>query len=91
MKSFARIVALAVIIVLGAFPAAIATTKPPVEEQPHMQQALDALRQARRHLEAALPDKGGNRTAAIKACDEAIRRTEAGIKYGDERHDHDHN
>jgi hypothetical protein len=51
-----------------------------------MQQALDALRQARRHLEQAIPDKGGNRTAAIKACDEAIRRAEAAIKYANDHH-----
>jgi hypothetical protein len=85
MKSFSRIALLAIISGLCTLPAAIATTRPPVEGQPHMQQALDALRQARRHLEQAIPDKGGNRTAAIKACDEAIRRAEAAIKYADDR------
>lgn len=74
---------LAIVIILGVFsiPAAMATP-PAAEDQPHMQQALEALKQARHHLEAALPDKDGHRSAAIKACDEAIHQTEAGIKYG---------
>jgi hypothetical protein len=78
-----------VVILAGA-----AATKPPVaplEGQSHMQQALEALRQARRHLDAALPDKGGHRTAAIKACDQAIKQAELGAaSAGHDGHDHDH-
>jgi hypothetical protein len=80
MRVIGRTLALAVILGLFSIPAAMATP-PVVEDQPHMQEALDALRQARHHLEAALPDKDGHRSAAIKACDEAIKQTEAGIKY----------
>jgi hypothetical protein len=67
-------------------PAAVATTAPAtaataVEIQPHMREALEALRAAKRHLEEAEPDKGGHRVAAIKAVDNAIRHTEQGIGY----------
>lgn len=82
MKAFGKILALAAILGLFSFPAAMAT--PPTEDQPHMKEALEALKQARHHLEAALPDKGGHRTAAIKACDEAIHHTEEGIAYVDD-------
>ena len=82
MKAFGKILALAVILGLFSIPAAMAT--PPVEDQPHMKEALEALKQARHHLEAALPDKGGHRSAAIKACDEAIHHTEEGIEYANQ-------
>ena len=50
--------------------------------QPHMQNALDNLLRARAELEAALPDKGGHRVAAIDHVDRAIQETRAGIRYG---------
>jgi len=65
----------------AAAAAPAATTAPAVEIQPHMREALEALRAARRHLEEAEPDKGGHRVAAIKAVDNAIRHTEQGIGY----------
>ena len=80
MKVVAKTLALLFILGLFSLPAAMATGPAP-EDQPHMQQALDALRQARHHLEAAIPDKGGHRSAALKACDEAIKHTEEGIQY----------
>ena len=92
MKAICKMLALAIIMALFNVPAAVATTAAAVEDQPHMQQPLDALRQARHHLEAAIPDKGGHRSAAIKACDEAIKHAEEGIKYANEHHEqaHDH-
>jgi hypothetical protein len=95
MKSLSRVFALAIISGLVAIPAGVAATKPPVEDQPHMQQALEALRQARHHLEEAVPDKGGHRAAAIRACDQAIKQAEMGVKFADHHdhdgdHDHDH-
>lgn len=83
MNALSRLFAIVVILGLFTIPAALATT-PPVEDQPHMQEALDALKQARHHLEQAIPDKGGHRTAAIKACDEAIKHAEESIKYSSE-------
>jgi hypothetical protein len=82
MKAFGKMLALAVILGLFSIPAAMAT--PPVEDQPHMKEALESLKQARHHLDAAVPDKGGHRAAAIKACDEAIHHTEEGIAYGND-------
>lgn len=92
MKAISRFLAAAVIVGLFSLPAAVATTPVAVEDQPHMQEALEALRQARHHLEQAVPDKGGHRAAAIKACDEAIKHAEEGVKYADEHHEggHDH-
>jgi hypothetical protein len=84
MKAFGKMLALAAILGLFSIPAAMAT--PPVEDQPHMQQALESLRQARHHLDAALADKGGHRAAAIKACDDAIHHTEEGIAYANAHH-----
>ena len=84
MKTIIRLAFVAIILSLIGLPHVVAT--PTVEDQPRMQEALDLLRQARHKLEQALPDKGGHRTAAIKACDEAIKQTDEGIKYGSEDH-----
>jgi hypothetical protein len=88
MKTAIKILLLAVLTGLLAAPATVATTAPVVDDPPHMQQALDALRQAERHLQAAIPDKGGHRSAAIKACQDAIKDTEEGIKYQSDHPDH---
>jgi hypothetical protein len=47
--------------------------------QPNMQAALAALRNARRSLIDATPDKGGHRANAIKLTDQAIAETQAGM------------
>ena len=88
MKTISRILARAVLMALVAVPATLATATPAVEDQSHMQQALDALKQAERHLQQAIPDKGGHRSDAIKACQEAIKDTEEGIKYLSDHPDH---
>ena len=54
-------------------------------DQPHMDAALEALRTARRELDAASPDKGGHRTKAIKLVNSAIAEVEAGRRF-DRRH-----
>jgi hypothetical protein len=43
------------------------------------------LRTAKRELEAATPDKGGHRNAAIRAINNAIVQVERGIAF-DRRH-----
>ena len=53
-------------------------------DQPHMQAALDHLRAAKVELEAAEPDKGGHRVAALKAVNNAITQVERGIGYARE-------
>ena len=50
-------------------------------DQPHMHNALDALKQARAELGMSLADNGGHRVAAIEATERAIRETRAGIDY----------
>ena len=88
MKTISKILLPAVLMGLLTVPATVATTTPAVEDQPHMQQALDALKQAERHLQQAIPDKGGHRSDAIKACQAAIKATEEGIKYSSGHPDH---
>ena len=50
-------------------------------QQPHMRAALASLREARRHLDLATPDKGGHRVNAIAHTDEAIKETQAGMVF----------
>ena len=54
-------------------------------DQPHMQSALEALRTARRELDAATSDKGGHRAKAIALVNDAIAQVEKGIAF-DRRH-----
>jgi multidrug resistance efflux pump len=51
-------------------------------DQPHMQAALDHLRQARSNLEHASSDKGGYRKKAIDEVNNAIDETKKGIDAG---------
>jgi len=53
--------------------------------QPHMQAALDHLRDARAELDQASADKGGHRVKAISLINEAIDEVQAGIRF-DNRH-----
>lgn len=50
-------------------------------DQPRMQAALDALKIARRELEAATEDKGGHRKRAINLVNQAINQVERGIQF----------
>ncbi len=52
------------------------------DQQPHMKAALEALRSAKHHLDAAEADKAGHRKKAIEHVNEAITETEAGIAAG---------
>ena len=60
-------------------PAAAQPT--PDVQQPHMRLALGSLREAKHHLEEAIPDKGGHRVKALGLVNSAIAETEAGIAY----------
>jgi hypothetical protein len=51
-------------------------------DQPHMQAALDHLKNARNNLVQATADKGGHRANAIKLVDQAINEVNAGIAAG---------
>ena len=50
-------------------------------DQPHMDAALDKLRSARSHLEAANEDKGGHRVKALEHVNKAIDEVQKGIEY----------
>ena len=52
-------------------------------DQPHMQRALDYLRQAKDNLEAATTDKGGHRKKAIGYVNDAIDEVKKGIDAGE--------
>jgi multidrug resistance efflux pump len=52
-------------------------------DQPHMQAALDHLRQAKTNLENATSDKGGFRRKAIAEVNDAIDETKKGIDAGE--------
>lgn len=52
-------------------------------DQPHMQAALDHLRQAKSNLERASSDKGGYRKKAIDEVNDAIDETKKGIDAGE--------
>lgn len=66
--------ALGVAAVLGASTEARA-------DQPHMEAALDALKSARRELDAATADKGGHRGNALRLVKQAIVEVERGIDF----------
>ena len=52
-------------------------------DQPHMQRALDLLRDARSNLDAATSDKGGHRVKAIGYVNNAIDEVKKGIDAGE--------
>jgi hypothetical protein len=52
-------------------------------DQPHMQRALDLLRDAKSNLEAATTDKGGHRVKAIGYVNNAIDEVKKGIDAGE--------
>jgi len=54
----------------------------PVPDQPHMEAALNYLKNARSDLEKATPDKGGHRGNAIRLVDQAIEEVNLGIAAG---------
>jgi hypothetical protein len=49
--------------------------------QPYMEAALRHLREARRSLENALPNKGGHRERAIELINRAIAQVEEGERF----------
>ena len=50
-------------------------------DQPHMQRALELLRQARAEIQAASATKGGHRITAVEHINRAIDQVEKGITY----------
>lgn len=54
-----------------------------VAAQPHMQDALDALRTARSELNLATHNKGGHRVRALEYVNSAISEVERGMDAAD--------
>lgn len=54
-------------------------------DQPHMQEALDALKRAQQELSQASTDKGGHRMKAERLVRQAIAEVERGMQF-DRRH-----
>ena len=50
-------------------------------DQPHMERALELLRQARTEIQAGTPTKGGHRLTAVEHINRAIDEVEKGITY----------
>ena len=50
-------------------------------DQPHMQSALQSLKNAKTQLASATHDKGGHRARAQKLVDQAMDEVRAGIDY----------
>ncbi len=81
MKMFTKALIVAAVAAAAAAPLAIAM-EAQQDPQPHMTAALHHLEEAKKELDAAAPDKGGHRAEAIKAVENAIHHTQAGIKAG---------
>jgi hypothetical protein len=56
------------------------------EPQPHMREAMTALRSAERHLTQATGDKGGHRVRAINLVRQAESEVQAGINWDNTHH-----
>ena len=59
-----------------ATPAVPAVAVAVPERHPHIDEALESMRAARKHLETAAHDFGGHRVKAIEHLDQAIREAE---------------
>jgi hypothetical protein len=57
------------------------------EYQPHMQAALEHLRQAESELQAASHDKGGHRVKAVDLIHQSESEIQAGIQYDNQHPD----
>jgi len=88
MRKFSKLFALAVVLSLLSIPISAGASYADDDDQPHMQAALDALKQAEQHLKEAKHDKGGHRAAALKATQDAIRHVEMGMKVGEKHEGH---
>lgn len=84
MKRFSRRTALNTMFSASVLAVAL-PRRAKAADQPRMQAALDALKTAKRELDAATDDKGGHRAKAQRLVNQAINQVEAGIKY-DRRH-----
>jgi hypothetical protein len=70
----------------GAAAAALVASATTAEaRQPNMERALDRLREARRALRDAPPNKGGHKERALDLIDRAIEQVKEGIVWAERR------
>jgi CubicO group peptidase (beta-lactamase class C family) len=81
MKRTLMLIAFAVLIVTLSISTPNLAAQAQPEAQPHMQAALERLREAQRELEAATHDKGGHRSRAVSLVKQAIVQVNQGIQY----------
>ena len=72
---------IATVFAVFALMLAMSVGAPAAGRHPEINRALEALRNAKGHLEAAAHDYQGHRVDAIKAIDEAIRQLEICERY----------
>ena len=53
------------------------------KQQVYMERAIEHLREARKQLQKATPNKGGHRIKAIQLTDIAIDEVKRGIRFAD--------
>lgn len=66
---------------VAAQPLAAASPAMPAEPHPEIRAAMDALRQARRHLQHGAHDFGGHRADALRLTDQALAQCRAALAY----------
>jgi hypothetical protein len=74
---------------IGAGAVGMSARDANAEPQPKMYTAREHLELAKQKLEAAEPDKGGHRVAAIKLTKDAIAEVDKGIAYDNANKDKD--
>ena len=82
---FACVLALGMLLGLAASAGSAQRQRHP-EPQPHMREALEALRSAEHHLNEATGDKGGHRARAIQLVNQAEAEVQRGIQWDNTHH-----
>ena len=65
---------------VSGYPEPAASQAATIDSHPDMHKGLRALRMAKDHLSDGTRDPGGNRVAAIRATEDAIRKCEAALQ-----------
>jgi hypothetical protein len=76
MKRKIVVIVMAVLVLCGTVSFVLA------QRQPHMEEALRALQQARFQLEKASHNKGGHRVKAIELINQAMEEVRLGMEDG---------
>ena len=88
LKTFAVLLLLGAVLLFGfhagrASAAAPAPTPAPPKGPSHLEKAIDFLHKAKTELEAADPDRGGNRTEALRLVTDATIHVEKALRFQD--------